>query len=66
MLFDPFYWFVIGIGLLLGLLASARVKAATAHYSQIATRSGFTGAQVARAILQANGIRDVQVESVPG
>lgn len=66
MLFDPYYWLVIGVGLVLGLLASARVKSTAAHYSRIGTRSGFTGAQVARAILQANGIHDVQVESVAG
>jgi uncharacterized protein len=42
------------------------VKGAVAKYSQVRSRSGVTGAQVARAILQANGIRDVQVESVPG
>lgn len=66
MLFDPFYWLIIGVGLVLGLLASARVKSTAAYYSRIGTRSGFTGAQVARAILQANGIHDVQVESVAG
>lgn len=66
MIFDPVYWLVLGIGLVLGLLASLRMKAAVAHFSAIGTRSGFTGAQVARAILQANGIRDVQVETTPG
>lgn len=66
MLFDPIYWLVIAVGLGLGLLATLRMKAAVAHYSAIGTRSGFTGAQVARAILQANGIADVAVETTPG
>jgi Zn-dependent membrane protease YugP len=66
MLFDPLYMIMVGIGLVLGLLASAKVKSTAAHYSRIGTRSGYTGAQVARAILQANGIHDVEVEAVSG
>ncbi|MBL8730259.1 MAG: zinc metallopeptidase [Planctomycetes bacterium] len=64
--FDPVYWLILGVGLVLSLWASARVKSTFARYSQIRSRSGVTGAQVARAILQANGIHDVTVEPVPG
>ena len=66
MLFDPYYMIIIGAGLLLSLLASAMVRGAAARYSQVRSRSGLTGAQVARAILQANGVQGVQVEAVPG
>lgn len=63
---DPVYWLILGVSLVLSLVASARVKAAFARWSEVPSRSGFTGAQVARAILQAHGIRDVQVEPVAG
>jgi Zn-dependent membrane protease YugP len=66
MLFDPVYWLVFGVGLVLSLWASSRVKGTFARYQQVRSRAGVTGAQVARAILQANHITDVTVEPVPG
>lgn len=66
MLFDPFYWLVFAVGMVLSLWASSRVKGTFARYSEVRSRSGFSGAQVARAILQANGIDDVAVEPVQG
>lgn len=66
MMFDPLYWVVIGAGLVLSLLAQARVKSAFAKYSKMATRSGLTGAQVADRILREHGIHDVRVEPVAG
>lgn len=62
----PFGLLVIVLGLGLGLWAQARVKSAFARYSQVRSRSGLSGAQVARAILQANGIYDVKVEPIAG
>lgn len=64
--FDPVYWVILGIGFVLSLWASMRVKGTFARYSQVRSRSGVTGARVAQAILQANGIRDVTVEPVAG
>ncbi len=66
MLFDPLYWLVIGAGMALSLWANAMVKGRFKKYSQIPTRSGMTGAQIAQAILQENGIFDVTVEPVAG
>lgn len=63
---NPLYWLVLGLGLVLSLLASARVKSAFARYSQVRSRSGVTGAQVAQAILRAHSIHDVTVEPVAG
>ncbi|MFY9343117.1 MAG: zinc metallopeptidase [Planctomycetota bacterium] len=63
---DPVYWLLLGIGLVLSLVASARVKMTFARYSKVRSRSGLTGADVARTILQASGIRDVKVEPVHG
>ena len=66
MLFDPLYWIVIAIGMGLSLWANALVKGRFRKYSEIPTRSGMTGAQVAKAILQENGIFDVTVEPIHG
>jgi uncharacterized protein len=52
--------------LALSLYATIKVQGAFAKYSQIATRRHLTGAEVANAILQRNGISDVTVEEVSG
>jgi len=66
MYMDPLYWLFIGAGMLLSLWAQFRVKSAYARYSQVATRSGLTGADVAQRILQANGINGVRIEGIRG
>lgn len=52
--------------LLLSLWASARVKSTFAKYADVPTRSGLTGADVARLILRAKGLHDVRVERSEG
>lgn len=64
--FSPMYWLVIGIGILLSLWAQMKVKGAFARYARVPTRSGMTGADVARAILREEGIDDVRVEPISG
>ncbi|MDP6980746.1 MAG: zinc metallopeptidase [Myxococcota bacterium] len=66
MIFDPIYWVVIGLGMALSLWAQAKVKGAFNKYSQIGTRAGYTGEQIARRILADNGVQGVTVKSVPG
>jgi len=66
MIFDPFYLAVMGLGALLSFGASWLTKRRFRKYSQLATRSGLTGAEIARAILHDNGISDVRVEAVAG
>ncbi len=66
MFFDPLYWLVIGIGMVLSLWAQAKVKGAFGKYSKIRSASGMTGAEVAKRILEDNGIQGVQVEGVHG
>ena len=66
MFFDPLYWVIIGIGMILSLWASMRVKGTFAKYSKQPVRSGMTGADVARSILRENGINNVDVEAVEG
>lgn len=52
--------------LVLGLIAQARVKSAMSKYSKERNYTGLTGAQVARRMLDAHGLTNVQVEQVNG
>lgn len=63
--FDSTYYLVI-IGMLLTLAASARVKTTFAKYSKVRSRSGYTGAMAAERILHQAGINDVRIERVSG
>ena len=63
--FDPTFLLLLP-AILLATYASAKVKAAFAKYSRRRSSSGYTGAQVARAILQRNGLGDIPVEPVEG
>ena len=66
MFFDPMYFLIIGPAFLIALFAQFRVKSTFAKYSKVAPSSGYSGAQAAQAILQANGIHDVSVEQARG
>jgi Zn-dependent membrane protease YugP len=60
-------WIMLAIpGLLLGLYAQARVKGAFNKYSKVPTSRHLTGAQIARELLNAQGLYDVQIERVNG
>ena len=63
--FDWTYILVV-IGLVLSLATSAKVNGTFSKYSRTWSRSGITGAEAARQILNANGIYDVTVRQVPG
>lgn len=52
--------------MLLGFWAQSRVKSSFAEWSQVRSSSGRTGAEVARAILDRNGLQHVEIERVPG
>lgn len=64
--FDPLYLVVIGVGMVLSLWASARVKGTFAKFSKVRSGSGLTGAQVAGQILRENNIHDVKIEPIRG
>lgn len=66
MIFDPAYLLIIGIGVMMSLWASAKTKGTFKKYSQLRTRNGMTGAQVAEAILRDNNIHDVRIEPIKG
>ena len=63
--FDPTYSLVL-IGLILCVLASARVRSTYAKYARVRSRSGMTGKEAAERILRGAGIYDVRVEHVGG
>jgi Zn-dependent membrane protease YugP len=52
--------------LLLGLWAQYKVKSAFEKYSKVRTYVGLTGAEIARRILDINGLNDVPVEQTNG
>ena len=66
MLEDPLFWIFVLPGLLLGIYAQSRIKINLAKYQQLPTLNGITGAEVARKLLDAQGLKDVVVESTPG
>jgi hypothetical protein len=55
---------LIGVPIILGLWAQARVTGAFGKWKQVAATSGMTGAQAARNILAAANIRDVDVVEI--
>lgn len=50
----------------LSFWAQARVKSAYYRNAQIATRSGMTGADIARHMMRQENINDVELECIPG
>lgn len=62
---DPTYFLVI-IGAVICLLASAHVNNMFKKYSKYRSMSGMTGAQAAQRILNAAGIYDVEIRHISG
>lgn len=62
---STFFCFIIP-ALILGFIAQAMVKSKFNKYSEVRTARGLTGAQVARQILDTNGLYDVAVEETQG
>ena len=63
--YDPTYLLLIP-GLILALYAQFKVSSTYARFKREPSRSGLTGAQIARQILDTNGCGDVRIERVPG
>ncbi len=66
MIFDGPSILIVLVTMGFSLWAQAKVKGAYARYSQVGTRSGMTGADVARWMMQREGITDVDLECIPG
>ena len=52
--------------LLFAMYAQLKVSTSFNKYLRVASRSGYTGSQVARMILDRNGLEDVKIEPVSG
>lgn len=62
-----FLYFLFALpALLLGLWAQFKVKSAINTYSRVRTAIGMSGAQIARRILDGNGLTNVRVEETRG
>ena len=65
MYFDPTYMLVI-IGVIICMMASAKMNSTFNKYSRVRNHSGMTGREAAEQILHRAGIYDVRVERVSG
>ena len=66
MYFDWTYLILVMPAVLLSMWASSNVKGTFQRYSDQYNRRGITGAQAARRVLDANGLRHVAIERVSG
>ncbi|MGI5899463.1 MAG: zinc metallopeptidase [Christensenellales bacterium] len=62
MLFWDWTLIIILPAIIFGLIAQSGIQRTYAKYSQVYSRSGWTAAQVARDLLDRNGLYDVQVQ----
>ena len=66
MFFDYYYIVLVIPALIIALIAQFGVKSAFHKYNAIPNRRGYTGAMVARQILDANGLTNIRLERVAG
>lgn len=62
---DPTYFLVV-IGAIICMIASARVRTTFNRYQSVRSRSGMTGAEAAERILRSVGIHDVRIVHIQG
>lgn len=53
-------------GIILAMYAQGKVQSTFRKFSQVLSRRGITGAQVARYILDSEGLNDVEIEPIAG
>ena len=63
--FDPTYVLVL-IGVVISMIASAKLNATYQRYSAVRSRCGMTGAEAAKRLLNSQGIYDVTIRRVAG
>jgi Zn-dependent membrane protease YugP len=66
MFFDPLYLVFALPGLLLALWARSRVNGSFNKYKQVRTAQNVTGAEVARRLLDSQGLNNIQIEEGQG
>ena len=60
------YWFLVIFSMVIGFGAQAYINSAYRKYSKVPNATGLTGAQVARRMLDDNGLQNVEVQRVAG
>jgi len=63
---DQYYLILVVPALIISFIAQMRVKGTFNKYSSVGNSKNITGAEVARYLLQSNGINDVQVTQIAG
>lgn len=63
---DPRFLLLFIVPMIIGFFAQHRVKSTFARNLQVPVANGLTGAEVARRVLDANGLHDVTVEETAG
>ena len=66
MFYFDYTYFLVLIGAVICMIASANVKSTYNKYASVRSMTGMTGAQVAERLLRAAGIHDVSVGRVRG
>ncbi len=66
MIFDPLYLVLLAPAMIFAAAAQWMVTSAYGKAKRVGTRSGFTGEQAARRILEMNGVHDVGIEPTRG
>lgn len=60
------YWGLFIIVMLAGVVIQSTLQGKFAKYSKVSLKYGYTGADIARKMMQDNGITDVKVEYIEG
>lgn len=63
---DSSYIIFVVPALIFAIYAQFKVKSTFNKYSKVANKKGLTGADIARVILERNGLHDVRIERVSG
>ncbi len=66
MYFDPMYFVFALPPMIFGLWAQWKVKSAFGKYANVANSTGYTGSQIARRLLDSQGLYSVAIEATPG
>ena len=64
--FDQYYLYLVIPATIIALIAQLNVKSAFNKYSKIYNYRGYSGYEIARRILDQNGLFDVRIEKVSG
>jgi len=64
--FDYYYLVLIIPAMLVAMIAQAKMSGTFSRYSKVRSARGYTAAQVARQILDENGLQGVRIEGVRG